>query len=77
MGDKIKLTQNWCLTEDRTRVVSETDVAARWLHWIKGQEVDLAEAIRLGAVRKKTETVKMRPAPANKQARKPANKGGW
>ncbi|NUK01780.1 hypothetical protein [Streptomyces lunaelactis] len=39
--------------EDLSRVVLENDSEARWLHWIEGQEVDLDEAIRLGAVRRK------------------------
>lgn len=83
MGEKIKLTQRWCLVEDRSRVVPENDPEARWLHWREGDEVDLEEAIELGAVKKKAPphrkraAKKMQPAPANKQAKPPENKEGW
>lgn len=74
MGDTIKLTERWCLVQDGSRVVPETDPDARWLHWVEGEEVELQEAVRLGAVQGKR---KMRPALANKMAKSPANKGGY
>jgi hypothetical protein len=49
----VTITEHLCLTEDRSRVVPETDPAARWLHWIPGDRVRLEEAQRLGAVKRK------------------------
>lgn len=40
-----------CLTEDRERVVEETDADARSLWAVPGTPVPMAEAIRLGAVK--------------------------
>lgn len=57
MSDTVVITARWCLTEDESRVVPETDVEARWLHWRPGDVVSRAEAERLGAVKKP-------PAPA-------------
>lgn len=74
MGDKIKLTNRWCLTEDKARVVPETDPAARWLHWRVGDEVDVEEALRLGAVERKAPPEKK--TPTKKQAA-PKPKDGW
>lgn len=39
-----------CLTEDRSRVVEESDPDARWLWAIPGRVVPMSEAMRLGAV---------------------------
>lgn len=46
------------LTEDRGRVVEENDPAGRWLWASPGSEVDMDEAVRLGAVQPQSE-----PAP--------------
>lgn len=78
MSEKITLTKRWYLVEDGSRVVSEGEPEGRWLHWRAGDEVELTEALRLGAVRRK-ETVhvapKKRAAPHNKQADTPHDKG--
>lgn len=67
MSEKIEITDRWCLTEDRKRVVPEGDPEARWLHWIPGDEVPLEEAQRLGAVKAaKPAANKMRKPPRNK-----------
>lgn len=50
MSERVTISEHLCLTEDRSRVVPETDPAARWLHWIPGQQVPRAEALRLGAI---------------------------
>lgn len=50
MSERVTINEHLCLTEDRSRVVPETDPAARWLHWIPGQQVPRAEALRLGAI---------------------------
>lgn len=51
MTDKVIIDRRLCLTEDRSRVVDETDPAARWLWAIPGHVVDRAEAERLGALK--------------------------
>lgn len=51
--DVVTITEHWCLTEDRSRVVLETDPEARWLHWVPGDRVPLEEAQRLGAAKRK------------------------
>lgn len=83
MGDTVKVDRYWCLTEDRSRVVPETDPDARWLHWIPGMLVDRAEAERLGAVEPEGEPKrrgrplgsKNMPKPQDKAIRPEANKG--
>lgn len=66
--DKVLINEKWCLTEDRSRVVPETDPAARWLYWKPGDVVPRAEAERLGAVKRKPG----RPAGAGKSEAKKA-----
>lgn len=65
--DWVRITEHWCFTEDRGRVVPETDPAARWLHWKPGDLVKREEAERLGAV-------EPAPAPEPKKATPAANK---
>lgn len=43
----VVVDRHLCLTEDRCRVVEETDPRARWLHWPKGTEVPKDEYDRL------------------------------
>lgn len=52
-ADVVTITEHWCLVEDRSRVVRDTDPEARWLHWIPGDRVPLEEAQRMGAVKRK------------------------
>lgn len=52
-ADVVTITEHWCLTEDRSRVVLDTDPEARWLHWIPGDRVPLEEAQRMGAAKRK------------------------
>lgn len=61
--ETVKVTQHWCLTEDRTRVVPETDVEACTLLWPTGTVVSMEDAIKYGMM-------KRRFTPANK-SRKP------
>lgn len=79
--DVVTITDRWCLTEDRSRVVLETDPEAQWLHWLPGDRVPLEEAQRLGAAKRKpgrppgSSTKKAEPA--EDKAMSPAeNKGG-
>ncbi len=60
-----------CLTEDRTRVVPEDSTEARWLWATPGDEVSLAEAIRLGAVTPEPEA---EPEPAPVEDAEPEDK---
>lgn len=80
-GDWITIDRHWCLTEDRKRVVPETDTDARFLHWSPGTVVSREEAERLGAVEpepepepKKTAAPKKAATPANKQMYPSQNK---
>lgn len=71
MGDKIRTAQRWFLTEERNRVVPEDDPAARWLHWRKGDYVEVSEALRLGAI-----PAKRLAASPNKMRRNPSDNKG-
>ncbi len=75
-GDWVTIRQHWCFTEERDRVVPETDPAARWLHWKPGDVVKREEAERLGAVEPEPEPAEpKKAAPAANKARTPtANK---
>lgn len=66
-ADWVTIDRHWCLTEDRSRVVPETDPEARWLHWSPGTVVSREEAERLGAVERE-------PAPEAKKATSAENK---
>lgn len=71
----VTITEHWCLTEDGSRVVRETDPEARWLHWAPGAVVEREEAVRLGAVEPEpAPEPKKAPPPANKQRTPTANK---
>lgn len=85
--DTVTVDQHWYLTEDKNRVVPEGDPAARWLWATPGMEVPRAEAVKLGALSSNPadedddteqepapETVKEKPAPADKQRAKPGDK---
>lgn len=84
MGETIRVDQHWYLTEDKTRVVAEGVVGGRWLWASPGQEVNLAEAQRLGAVPvdepepdpepEVEPEAKRRQPTANKQRAKPEDK---
>lgn len=86
MDETIRVDQHWYLTEDRTRVVAEGVVGGRFLWAAPGQEVNRAEAERLGAVQSPepepadadpaddSAAAKQRRAPANKQRAKPEDK---
>lgn len=50
MAGTVKIDAYWCLVEDRSRVVPETDPEATFLHWRPGDVVDRDEAKRLGAI---------------------------
>lgn len=88
MADKVIIERRLCLTEDKSRVVDETDPDARWLWAIPGHVVDRAEAERLGALAPEVEPEppKRRPGrppgtkkdtPAENKADLPdENKGG-
>lgn len=67
-GAWVTITEHWCLTEDRGRVVRETDPEARFLYWVPGTVVPREEAERLGAL------PSVEPAPEPKQARPAENK---
>lgn len=69
MADKVVIDRRLCLTEDRSRVVDETDPEARWLWAIPGHVVDRAEAERLGAVEPEAEP----EAPKRKPGRPPGS----
>lgn len=81
MSDKIVIDRRLCLTEDGSRVVDESDPAARWLWAIPGHVVDREEAERLGAIEPEqpesdVEPPKKRTPAANKAAKPEENKGG-
>lgn len=63
------------LTEDKSRVVEESDPAMRWLWATPGMQVPLAEAERLGAVKADSEAESVeapkRRTPAQNKQRKP------
>lgn len=79
--DVVTITDRWCLIEDRSRVVPETDSEARWLYWLPGDRVPLEEAQRLGAAKRKpgrppgSGTKKAEPA-EDKSVTPDENKGG-
>ncbi|MEU6674763.1 hypothetical protein [Streptomyces sp. NPDC046925] len=76
-GDWITIDRHWCLVEDGSRVVPETDPEARWLHWSPGAVVARDEAERLGAVDPESAAEpeeKKAPPAANKQRTPTANK---
>lgn len=60
----VRIDRPWCLTEDRKRVVPDTDPEARWLHWTPGMLIARDEAERMGAVKPK-------PAPEAEQKPEP------
>lgn len=70
-GPTVTVDRHLYLTGDKTRVVEENDPAGRTLWATPGMEVDRAEAERLGAIKVEA---KQKPAPANKQRRKPEDK---
>ena len=78
MGDTIRVDRHWYLTEDGTRVVEEGVPGGRFLWAAPGQDVDRADAERLGAVpRPEPEPEPQAPVeaePEAKQRRTPANK---
>lgn len=79
MGETIRVNQHWYLTEDKTQVVAEGVPGGRWLWASPGQEVNRAEAERLGAVPRPEpdpDPAGEEPAdePAPKQRRPPASK---
>lgn len=78
-GDWVTITQHWSLTEQRDRVVPETDPEARWLHWKPGDLVKREDAERFGAVEPEAKDGPAEPkkaTPAANKARPPAaNKG--
>lgn len=67
-GPKWVADRRLCLTEDRSRVVEENTPEARWLWAVPGQEVDLAEAERLGAIQSEPPRRKPGRPPAAKRA---------
>lgn len=75
MGENpsVKIADRWCLVEDRTRVVLESDATARWLYWIPGDVVGREEAVRLGAVKSADEVpVRRKPGrPPGSKSRVP------
>ncbi|WP_030777347.1 hypothetical protein [Streptomyces sp. NRRL S-920] len=76
--DWVTVTEHWCLTEDRSRVVRETDPEARFLHWSPGTVVSREEAERLGAVKREPapEPEQKKAAPAVNKARLPGHNKG-
>lgn len=78
----VTATERLCLTEDRSRLVPDTDPEARWLFCVPGAAIKRADAERYGLLApepeperdepkgEEPEQPKARPAQANK-ARKP------
>jgi hypothetical protein len=54
-GPQYTVDRHLYLTEDRSRVVEESDPAMRWLWATPGMQVPLAEAERLGAIKPDSE----------------------
>lgn len=77
MSDTVKIDQHWCLVEDRSKVVPETDPEARFLLWVPGDEVPLEEAKRLGVDVGPVDPPRRKPGrpPASKAATPAENKG--
>ena len=74
-GDWVTIDRHWCLVEDGSRVVPETDPEARWLHWSPGTVVSREEPERLGAVaREPAPEIKQTPVSANKARTPTQNK---
>jgi len=74
-GEWVTATARLCLTEDRSRVVPDTDPAARWLWCTPGQPVRRSEAERYGLLGGEGEgAAKARRPAANKARRAAANK---
>lgn len=80
----IVIDRHLYLTEDRSRVVEEGDLASRFLWAAPGDEVSRAEAVRLGAIKaeesaapepEQQDSAKQRAPRANK-ARRPAGDKG-
>lgn len=71
MADKVIIDRRLCLTEDKSRVVDETDPAARWLWATPGHVVDRADAERLGALKPADQ-----PDPPEAPKRKPGRPPG-
>jgi hypothetical protein len=70
-------TARLCLTEDRSRVVPDTDPDARWLFCVPGSPIPRADAERYGLLDKpeqEPEPAKARPAPPNKARARTADK---
>jgi hypothetical protein len=70
-GPQYTVDRHLYLTEDKSRVVEESDPASRWLWATPGMQVPLAEAERLGAVKANSEA---EPAEAPKQRTPAQNK---
>lgn len=75
-GDWVTIDRHWCLTEDRKRVVPETDPEARFLHWAPGAVVSREEAERLGAVEREPAPEAKKATPATSKARTPTHNKG-
>ncbi|MCI0687571.1 MAG: hypothetical protein L0Y54_10095 [Sporichthyaceae bacterium] len=83
-GNHVVATERLCLTEDQTRLVPETDPAARWLYCTPGQQLPRADAERYGLLAQPEPTPEpttepepepAAPEPAEPKARaKPADK---
>lgn len=77
MSATIRVDRHWYITEDGARVVEEGVPGGRWLWAAPGQEVNRAEAERLGAAPQPEPEPVEPPEPdgaATKQRRAPATK---
>lgn len=72
-GPQYTVDRHLYLTEDKSRVVEESDPAMRWLWATPGMQVPLAEAERLGAVKADSapEPVEKQRTPAQNKQRRP------
>jgi hypothetical protein len=73
-GPQYAVDRHLYLTEDKSRVVEESDPASRWLWATPGMQVPLAEAERLGAVKADGEAEPVEPVEAPKQRAPAQNK---
>ncbi|MFC3986796.1 hypothetical protein [Streptosporangium jomthongense] len=75
----VTATARLCLTEDRDRLVPDTDPDARWLYCVPGQPISRAEAERYGLLGESPEggadaETKQAPPAANKARGRSADK---
>lgn len=73
-GRHVIATARLCLTENRARLVPDTDPDARWLFCVPGAPIARADAERYGLLSEPEPEPEVEPKAEVKQAQTPANK---